>query len=272
MKNKQLLIICLLIANIYLLNNLFSKPKATFYFPQVGNADACIIKTGRNQVILVDTGKNKDILNHLGKELPFWKREIDLIILSHAHNDHYGGIEDILKRYKVKYFAFNGIPSPNNQFKSAYSKLVESGADILVIYRGVLIKINEDENITTYWPPKENNSKDLNNSSLVQKYYINSRSVFLFTGDVDAKILGNINDDLSAGYIKVPHHGSKNSLNQEVIEKVSPQYAIISSGKNSYGHPSKEVISLLDINEIKIFITNNGSIKISCLFDGYCYN
>jgi len=272
MKNKKIAIVFLIIVNVYLLSYLVQSNKTTFYFPTVGNADASIIKTTANQVILIDAGKDRQILNSLGKELPFWKREIDLLIMSHAHNDHYGGISDVLKRYRVRYFVWNGIGSDTQQFISLLEEIKKSKVQQVVIYEGVEIKLNHKEKIETYWPPKDNNSRDLNNTSLIQKYLLGYKGIALFTGDVNAKILQNVPAKIEANILKVPHHGSKYGLNEKVISEISPNFAIIPTGKNFYGHPSKDILKLLEQSGSQIYITRDGSVKISCQFNGYCYN
>lgn len=236
-------------------------------FFDVGQGDASFIETPQGHQILIDGGPSSVILEKLGKEMPFWDRTIDLVILSHPEADHLTGLLEVLKRYKVENILWTGIVRDTPEYKEWVSLIEKEGANIEIAQAGQKIIASD----ATFYilNPSENLEgkimKDSNDTSIVSKLVFGDES-FLFTGDIynsAEKEFGSRGLDLKSEILKVAHHGSKTSTSEEFIAKVSPEIAVIPVGKdNSYGHPYQEVLERLE-KYAKIFRTDqNGDIKI----------
>ena len=197
--------------------------------------------------------------------MPFWDRSIDLIISTHPEKDHFTGLIEVLKNYKIENILWTGIIRDSSQYKE-WKKLIENeNASIRIAKAGQKIKITENIYLDILYPFKNISGqkiKDSNNTSIVSRLVFLDKS-FLFTGDIYKSIenkLTNIDSDV----LKVAHHGSKTSTSEKFIKEVSPQIAIIQVGKNNqYKHPHEETLANLNKFDIKVLRTdNNGDIKI----------
>lgn len=258
---------------VYDLNK--SQPLEVNFF-DIGQGDAIFIETFSRHQILIDGGPDSVILAKLGKELPFYDRTIDLIILTHPEHDHLTGLIEVLKRFKVENILWTGIIRDTSEFKE-WEKLIEGeGAKIFIAKSGQ--KIIMPRSVLGILYPLESlegqESKNSNNTSIITKLVFGENS-FLFTGDVYKSVeqelireyscsnsckFANLNSDI----LKVAHHGSKTSSSEEFIKEVSPEIAVISVGKeNKYGHPYPEVLETLTKYGIRVLRTDlNGDIKI----------
>jgi len=245
-----------------------SKPRLLeVIFFDVGQGDSIFIQTPQQHQILIDGGPSSVIIEKLGKEMPFWDRTIDLIILSHPEVDHLTGLLEVLKRYKVENILWTGIVRDTPEYKEWMRLIKNEKAKIFIAESGQ--KISAGEAIFETINPSENLEgkiiKDSNNTSIVSKLLFGNDS-FLFTGDiynsVEKEFL-NRGVNLNSNVLKIAHHGSKTSTSEEFIQKVSPEIAVISVGaNNNYGHPHQEVLDRLE-KYAKIFRTDqNGDVKI----------
>lgn len=237
----------------FLIRNL--DQKTTLVFCNVGQGDAAYIRIKNKIDVLIDAGPDKSILSCLGKYMPFWDKKIELAFLSHPNKDHYQGFYFINDRYKIDYFITIDSPFVSQTYKSLLEKLQKKQVKILKKYTDDQIKIDNDL-FWFFWPDKNFVSKDDNNYSHLLLFQENDFKV-LFTGDASQKILNllanqtQINFLKNVNIIKIPHHGSKNGMNQKFLQIIRPQIAVISVGKNnSYGHPAKEVLDLLEALKI----------------------
>jgi len=254
-------------------------------FLDVGQGDSIFIQTPQNHQILIDGGPNSAILGKLGHYLPFWDRTIDLVILSHPDKDHMSGILDVLERYKVDYFLWTGVIK-NNAENKKLSALLEKIQNIppkfllaslmgktepsrvLTVKVGTKIKAG-NVSIDILYPLENLAGQEfksfVNETSVVNKITYGNNS-FLFVGDIgfsQEKLLSNLKSDV----LKVAHHGSKYSTSNLFLENVKPEFAVIEVGKNSYGHPTPEVLQRLNNFGIKIFITQRDG-DIEFISDG----
>ena len=260
--HKLVLIFILSCLNVYFTQLLFAQNRPYVLFANVGEGDAELVRTKYNQVVLIDGGPNAKILEVLGRRLPYWQRTIDLLILTHPHSDHISGQIEVLKRYDVDLVLWNGIGSDSAEFHEWESLIKQKGIKRLVIKRGSRIVLNEANKMLVLWPDgRDFSQKEINDSSLIIKLDT-SADDFLFTGDVSASVLEKLGGDIRAEVLKVPHHGSKSGLNVEVIDKIKPQKAVIEVGKNSYGHPSKEIIGLLRSFGATVILTQEGWVEL----------
>lgn len=237
-------------------------------FLDVGQGDAILIKAPGGQNILVDGGPDKTVLKRLGENLPWWDKQIDLMILTHAHDDHVTGLIDVLKRYQVKKILYTGAVHNAPNYLSWLKIVRDKKIALIIIDKEQTINLGAGANLEILYPDESFLGKtvdDLNQSSIIFRL-VYGRNKFLLTGDagepVEKKLLAQ-GAALSADLLKVGHHGSKYSSSQEFLEKVRPKTAVIEVGKNNdFGHPNLRIIKRLERLGVEIFRTDlNGTVK-----------
>jgi competence protein ComEC len=262
-----LFIICLILAGIIFSSQ---KQELTVNFLDVGQGDAILISEGSKQ-ILIDGGPNGQILlEKLGKYIPFWDRNIEVVIATHPDQDHIDGLIDVMKTYNVGEVIDNSEDADSQVYKKYKEVISEKNIPRLKGQQGMDIKISDDVNLSILSPGDalENNPKDTNADSIVAKLTYGENS-FLFTGDFPIEKEPELiekNSDLSSNVLKVAHHGSKYASSNEFLDKVAPKDAVISVGKNNrYGHPSAEALDRLTVHKINILRTDEkGDIIYEC--------
>ncbi|MBU3942357.1 MBL fold metallo-hydrolase [Patescibacteria group bacterium] len=266
MKNKKIVYIVigvLVVLNVFFWRIAFNKEddflEVTFF--DVGQGDSAFMETSDGFQILIDGGPDLTILEKLGQEMLPQDRTIDLIVLSHPHDDHLFGLLEVLKRYEVKNILWSGAEEKTGNYQEWLRLIEEEQANIIIAQPNQEIKINGSRtglDLFVYSSDKENSN--LNDSSVVMEVRYKDTS-FLFTGDISEKIEKKLDVDIDV--LKVAHHGSKTSSSVGFLEKVSPEVAVISVGENTYGHPSPETLQNLDNFGIKTLITKEeGDIKV----------
>jgi competence protein ComEC len=234
-------------------------------FCDVGQGDAVLLTRGDNQ-ILVDGGEDEAVLTCLGKHMPFWDRCLEMVVLTHPEKDHFGGLASVIERYQVNYFVKSPLVKENKLF-NWLSDLVSNGKITLISpWQGDKISFN-GVNFLFLWPQKEwffkklsadkvsgadlYQSKEIlvdqvlapeaswNDFSLVARVSFGNFDLLL-TGDADSRIQPEILATASfppVEVLKVAHHGSKYAFTDEFLERAQPLLAVISVGKNPWGHP-----------------------------------
>jgi competence protein ComEC len=179
-----------------------------------------------------------------------------VVIATHPDTDHIGGLPEVVSRYDVKLFIEPGILVENSLNNLLRERLGYKKIDTLQAIRGQVVNFGDGVRLTILFPDRDVSNWNPNDASIVARLDYGEAS-FLFTGDAGIKtenILINLDRNLPAGrqvlqadVLKAGHHGSRTSTSLTFAQVVSPEYAIISAGKNnSYGHPHKEVISNLE--------------------------
>jgi competence protein ComEC len=247
-------------------------------FFDVGQGDAIFIETPKRQQILIDGGPDSKILEKLGKEMPFYDRTVDLVILTHPEKDHLIGLLEVLKKYKVENILWTGVLRDTAEFKEWQRLIKEEGTKIYIVPSVQRITMAKDIFMNFLYPVENLAGKEYQNSndtSIVTKLIFKEKN-FLFTGDitkeVEKELIIRENScsnpcelvTTDSDVLKIAHHGSKTSSSEDFLKVVSPEIAVISVGKNnSYGHPHQEVLERLFKYGIKILRTDeDGDIKI----------
>lgn len=229
------------------------------YFLDVGQGDAILIRTPDHQDILIDGGPSSDVVNEIGRYLPFYDRDIELMILTHAHSDHVVGLVEVLKRYQVDQILYPGRVEQNADDYLAWLNLIDQQSISLRTTQCCeQIILGENLVLETLYPFEDFSGKtveDLNNTSVINRLVF-GETEFLFTGDAPIEAEEKIIDkglNLEANVLKVGHHGSKYSSSLEFLDLVNPEYAVIQSGEeNKFGHPHFKTVNNLNKRGIEI--------------------
>lgn len=243
-------------------------------FFDVGQGDATLIKTPFSQNIVIDGGPDNSILRRLGENMPWYDRTIDLMILTHPHDDHLAGQIDILNRYKVEQIIYTAAENDSPAYDAWKEIIKKKNISTKIIDHPQKIILGQECELSILYPDENFSGKGMenfNNSSIVCKLEYRGFKA-LFVGDAESELekkLLSKNIDLSADILKVAHHGSDTASSENFILKINPKAAIIQVGKNDFGLPSKRIINRLERNGAKIYTTDKGSIAVRSRGNGF---
>ena len=236
------------------------------HFIDVGQADSILIKQDNNYM-LIDGGNNEDgdmLVKYLKEQ---GVEKLDYIIATHPHEDHIGGLDDVLNEFDTDLVLMPDKITTTKTFEDF----------LLAIKNRQDVKNKNGENVTlkkvpkleekynlgnasfVIYAPNSSSYDELNNYSIVIKLSFGNNA-FLFTGDAEKlseKEMLDKNYDLKADVLKIGHHGSSTSTSDEFLEAVSPKYAVLSVGEdNSYNLPKKTVMDKFKNNNIPVYRTD----------------
>lgn len=225
-------------------------------FLDVGEAESILIRY-QDKNILIDAGNNAD-----GKKLVDYFNSLnitkfDYLIGTHAHEDHVGGMDDIINNYKINHFYMPSKLTTTKTFEDILDSLDKNNISFETPNKGKIIKLLDTKlKILSI----DNDAEELNDTSIVIKMTYKNVS-FLFTGDISSKVENALlSEDISSTVLKIAHHGSSYSSTYNFLEKTNPKYAVIEVGKNnSYNHPAKSVINRLNKLNIKTYRTDKNN-------------
>jgi competence protein ComEC len=231
------------------------KPAVIFF--DVGQGDAALIRTPPGQNILIDGGPDNSVLKKLGKFLPYFSRRLDLLVLSHYHDDHATGLIEVLRRYDVKniIYASGGESGLILETFLKEAELKNKAAPKISALTGeTTIILSDSCRLRILNPLMLDISKDDNNS-LITKLSCGGRN-WLWSGDNSTKVENKLlesNFDFRTDVFKASHHGSKTANSLNFLRALGARFLIISVGAaNRFGHPNQEVLDRA--NELKIKI------------------
>ncbi len=239
---------------------------AEVHFIDVGQGDSILIKTG-SKAVLIDAGdqdKGDEVVQYLQEQ---GVAALDLVISTHPHSDHIGGLPLVLRTLPVARIIDSAVPH-TSQIYLDYLTLIEQQDIAFEQPDKQSIDLGGEVRLEILGPVKQ--YRDLNNSSVVARLVAGKTSV-LFTGDMEQAAETDLlaRWDLQATILKVGHHGSDTSTGSEFLREVAPELAVISVGaKNSYGHPEEATLSKLSAVEV-VRTDQAGTIVLAIDSDGY---
>lgn len=225
-------------------------------FVDVGQGDAALIDLPDGRLALIDTGQGQrhPAARELAGLLAARRRSvIDLLVLTHGHPDHNGGLEQLLKRVRIEEVWLNGqllSEERDRTFERLANLALRHGARLRFAPELCeTTRVFEGARLEVIWPcPRYDPALELNDNSLTVRVRYGAKT-FLFTGDLEAEAERRL---LQTGKVspvdvlKVAHHGSRTSSTPAFLEAIAPTVAVVSSGAgNRYGHPSPEVLGRL---------------------------
>ena len=229
-------------------------------FLDVGQGDAIFVEAPNGNQVLIDGGPNKAVLRELAKQMPFYDRTIDGIVITHPHLDHYGGLVDVLDNYKIGFEMDSGNDNSESKGFDIYAiKLEEEKAKRIFAKKGMRVNLDKGLYLDILLPVINKKGMSAHDEMVVARLVYGNNS-FLLTGDMEDNLesfLLSFGGSIKSDVLKVGHHGSKTSTSEKFLGMVNPELAVISAGKNNkYGHPHKEVTERFSRFEIPMLRTD----------------
>ena len=238
-----------------------SEERLEVTFIDVGQADSILLEN-EGHYMLVDAGNNEDgpkLVNYFKNQNI---HQFDYVIGTHPHEDHIGGLDNIIEGFDINTFYMPDVITTTKTFEDVLDALGEKNMTLSIPKTNATFKLG-DATVKVLYVGTEDES-DLNDTSIVLKVTYQNVS-FLLTGDASTKVEEKLNPaDLESTVLKVRHHGSSTATNEKFLNTVNPKYAIISVGENNqYEHPHTTVLNTLAAHNITTYRTDqDGTIKV----------
>ena len=213
----------------------------------IGQGDAILVRAPSGATLLVDGGPDPELaMRRLGEELPFWQRDLDVVLLTHPHEDHVAGLVPALERYRVRLILDSGRSYPNPTYARFLADAAAEPSGQLVGARaGMRIPLDAATSLSILFPTDGDLASslpdgDINNASVVSMVEFGGLRILLM-GDAEApveRLLAERGLLQQVQVLKVGHHGSNSSTTEAFLAATAPEVALISAGiDNEYGHP-----------------------------------
>lgn len=228
------------------------------HFINVGQGDASFIDMGEDDILIDGGDPGKGVLSYV---LNTGSLDLDLVVATHPHEDHIGGLPEVFNGIPVLEVWDSGKVATTNIYNRYITTIREKAINLITVRSGYE-KVFSNGAILKVLSPTNINVSDLNDVSVVTSLKYGSVNI-LFMGDAGTKIESSImsNYNIKSDIIKIGHHGSSYSTSDYFLRSVSPQMAVISVGRNSYGHPNSITMTKLFGLGVQIYRTDtSGSI------------
>ncbi len=247
------------------------------YFFDIGQGDTIFMDTPSHFQVLVDGGPNNEVVSELSKVMPIGDTTLDLVVVTHNHADHIGGLVDVLRHYDVAEIWISGAIHTTEGFQEMLELIRDRGVKVTVVTAGQTVAQDGLEGIALF--PLTNQTglspENQHDSSLVTYWQYGTNS-WLLTGDAETE---HETQMLARGLIKpvtilkIGHHGSNTSTSEELLKAAQPKYAVISLGENNrYGHPHQVTLDKLATFGIPVLRTDQaGTIRFDFSLTDYTY-
>lgn len=246
-------------------NTVYAGPLEVYYL-DVGQGDSELIRIpgeGRYFNVLIDTGEYQyaDGLTDFLRDISVEK--IDALVCTHPHTDHMGCMARIIQRFEIGCLYMPQLPEDQTPTTRAYEKLLDAAEEkdlrVIRLHEDALLESPAGAQFQVMAPRVDADWDGANNYSAVIRLVYGETS-FLFTGDAEKESEAVILQDgygISTDVLKCGHHGSSTSTSRAFLQEVDPRYAVISCGKdNSYGHPHRETLQLLEEQGVTLYRTD----------------
>ena len=232
------------------------------HFINVGQADSTFIELGNGQTMLIDAGEphNASTIIKYIKDLQY--SDIDFVVATHPHEDHIGGMADVLNSFTIGKMYMPKQVHTITAFDNTLDAIENNGIELYTAKAGVNVLKSGIIEIDILAPFADSYSNINNASAVIRIRY--GETVMLFTGDAEQEIEKLLlKSDIDADVLKVGHHGAGSSSAPSFIKEVSPKVAVISSG-GEYGHPHSDTLTILNEVGADIYRTDEqGTIVVT---------
>ncbi|MDR5683565.1 MAG: DNA internalization-related competence protein ComEC/Rec2 [Armatimonadota bacterium] len=235
-------------------------------FLDVGQGDAIWVEAPGGRTILIDGGPD-------GRQVvPFLRRrarQVDLVVLSHPHADHVGGVVSVLQNFEVGAVLDAGYPHPTPVYRDFLLEVESRRIPYRVARRGMTVELGRGVTAHVLWPlrPFVGGRSAANENSVVLRL-VYGEVAFLFAGDVEEVAEGALvvmGEAIRSRVLKVPHQGSRTSSSEAFLDAVRPEVAVLSVGKgNRYGHPHPDVLARYARRNVALYRTDrDGAVAVT---------
>lgn len=242
--------------------------KLTITYIDVRQGDSTFIELPNKKAMLIDAGESYSVDSVIDFIKDKEYKKIDYVIATHPHADHIGGMEKVVRTFKIGKIFMPSEKTTSQTYKKMMAAIKAKGLTVKQAFAGMKILNKKKMGLkgTLLAPQKDKSYSDTNDYSIVFKLKY-KKNKFLFTGDAESLSEGEMIDagyNLSADVLKVGHHGSLSSTSASFLAEVSPKLAVISVGEgNKYKHPEHDTLKRLKTFGTKILRTDkNGNITV----------
>ena len=252
------------------------------HFISVGQGDAIALRFPNEKVMLIDSGPkvSQNMLVEYVKDNVLKsnnKLVIDYLLLTHSDIDHSGGVCAIFAEFEVENFYRPNIASKSEKAGDfamqstldEYDEVIKSAnkeKDLQINVINQQLEFYIGDVYVQVFPPVKVYSSTNEMSPIIKVSYLDKS--FLFTGDIqgdsESDMIEQYGEELNADVLKVAHHGSSSSTSDEFVSKVTPRYAVICVGENTYGHPHLTTITTLESFDAEILTTKENDVVFVC--------
>jgi len=225
----------------------------------VGQGDSLLLTSPEGKTVLIDAGDGRrELLPELQAR---GVTQLDLVVSTHAHQDHIGGMEAVIRALPVGVFLDSGVPHTSQTYVDLMTAVEELGLAYMEAEAGQHIAFGEEASIDVLWPGRtklHGTRSNLNANSVVLRL-VHGGNCFLFTGDAEeeTEVRLMVRGLEPCQVLKVPHHGSNHSSTDRFLSKTQPTMAIISVGEhNRYNHPGEEALRRLERHGATVYRTD----------------
>lgn len=244
----------------------------------VGQGDALYIESPVGIQVLVDAGPDGSVLRALPDVMPALDRSLDAVIATHPDADHIGGFVDVIERYGIGVYIMSGIPKETKTAERLEAAVEERRIPRIVARRGMVLELGGGAALEVLYPDYDVSvlpEGKANEGGIVTRLRFGESAALLMADvgkGVEARLLVLEGEALESDVLKVGHHGSRYSSDEAFVTAVSPETAVISVGKNSYGHPTAQALGvvgrvgalLLRTDEDGTIICRSSGIRFAC--------
>jgi len=247
--------------------------KLSVYFLDVGQGDSTLFFVD-GKTILIDAGE-VDMGDRVVSDVrKLGVTRIDLLVATHPHSDHIGGMQKVLAAFPVGQVLDAGLPHPSSTYEHFLETIDRKNIPYRVAERGQIIDVDPSLRVVVLSPPAQRSGEDPNINSVVLRISYGTID-FLLTGDLGGEgedALTGSGYPLDAEILKVGHHGSSSSTSPAFLARVRPEMGVIFVGEdNPYGHPHKETLDLLKESGVTLYRTDrDGTVVVRT--DGMSYS
>ena len=239
--------------------------KLIIYAVDTGNSDCIIIRTPEEKSMIVDAADSDDLLKISSTLKSLGISQLNAAVATHPDADHIGSMGRIVEAFKPGVVYMPDFKKNTATYKNLMASIEKSGSILELTNAPYSFALGSLH--STVLNPQQKEYDSANEASIVLLLeYGNTRA--LLTGDIETEALADVlsiyGDDLDVDVLKIAHHGSARSTTQALLDATTPDIAVINAGiDNSYGHPHRETIELLQQNDIRILRTDlNGDIAL----------
>jgi competence protein ComEC len=229
----------------------------------VGQGDSIFIESPTGVQVVIDGGPDDSVLADLPTLMSAGDRTLDAVIETHPDADHIAGLVDLMNRYSVKNFIEPGIPKDTLTAQRLEEEIDENHIPRWIARAGMVLDIGGGAYLKVLFPDFDAasipTSKDNDGGIVAQLFYASTTAIFMadVSSDVEDHLVAVDGNALDSDLLKVGHHGSRTSTDNEFLDAVTPSVAVISVGKgNKYGHPTQETLDRLSAHDIKTLRTD----------------